>query len=416
MRVGRRIARGTAVTTSSSNRPFGSNPYVWPTAARELPALSHACQNGSTEDKTRVKWPDDARWPRILILGGVVVLTAAHWLTPASKSIHNALFHLDVIPILAAGVLSGWRAAALVALLIGVTEFPQVWFKWPSDAVYFWDQVGELSVFAVAGIVVGYLSERQSQQRTELQKTTLELENVYTELRESIEKLKKAERLSAVAQLSASMAHEIRNPLAGISGAAGILRRGNANPANMRECIDIIERESNRLNKLLTGFLEFARPRPARMQPTDMGAVLDSVIALASRSANASGIEFRRIIAGEPLEVECDSEQLKQVLLNLVINAIESAGQGVVELHARMHTGQAMIIVRDHGTGIPAEWRDRIFEPFFTTKDNGTGLGLAIASKIVEQHGGSLSAADAPGGGLDMIVQLPIRHSPVAAA
>src|SRR5215831_8821353 len=235
-------------------------------------------------------------------------------------------------------------------------------------------------------------------------------ENVYRELRENLERLKKAERLSAVAQLSANMAHEIRNPLAGISGAAGILKRGHANAENVRDCIEIIEKESQRLNKLLTSFLDFARPRTPRLQPTDLREVIDSVIALATHSPGASGIEFRSSIDRELPEVECDSEQLKQVLLNLVINGIQATRQGVVELQAAARGAWAVITVRDEGCGIPPEQRERIFDPFFTTKDNGTGLGLAIASKIVEQHGGTLSAVNAPGRGLDVVVQLPLQR------
>jgi signal transduction histidine kinase len=357
-----------------------------------------------------VTWASDPRWQRLLIAAAIILLAASHWFTPPSKSLHNTLFHLGVIPILASGMLFGWRSAALAAVLIGGTELPQVWLKWRHDSVYFSDQVGELAVFCAAGVVVGYLSERQRRQRIELERTTRELENVYTELRENIERLTKAERLSAVAQLSASLAHEIRNPLAGLSGAAGILRRGHAGAEGTRDCIEIIERESNRLNKLLTGFLEFARPRAPRIQPTDLVAVIDSVIALASHSAGATAIEFRRALSDDLPEVECDPEQLKQVLLNLVNNAIEAASNGVVELHAEADENHAAITVRDHGAGVPHERRERMFEPFFTTKDNGTGLGLAIAAKIVEQHGGALTAANAPGGGLAMIVQLPLRR------
>jgi signal transduction histidine kinase len=244
-----------------------------------------------------------------------------------------------------------------------------------------------------------------------LEKTTLELENVYTELRQNIERLTKAERLSAVAQLSASLAHEIRNPLAGISGAAGILRRGHANADNVRECVEIIEKESQRLNKLLTHFLEFARPRAPRMQPTDLAAVIDSVVALAAHSPGGSAVEFRRLIADGLPEVECDSEQLKQVLLNLVINSIEEAPRSVVELHAAADDATVTITVRDQGPGVSPERQAHMFDPFFTTKDTGTGLGLAIASKIVEQHGGVLRAASAPGRGMDMIVHLPLRRS-----
>jgi signal transduction histidine kinase len=285
-------------------------------------------------------------------------------------------------------------------------EFPQLWVVWRHDLVYATDQVGELAVFGAAGLVAGWLADRE-------RKATLELERVYSELRENIERLKKAERLSAVAQLSANMAHEIRNPLAGISGAAGILKRGNATSENLRECIEIIEKESQRLNKLLTSFLDFARPRTPRFQPADLREIIDSVIALAGHSPGAGAIEFRRAIDCDLPEIECDSEQLKQVLLNLVINAIQATRQGIVELQAAVRGRWAVITVRDEGTGIPPEHQERIFDPFYTTKDNGTGLGLAIACKIVEQHGGTLTAANAPERGLDIVVQLPLRRAAV---
>jgi signal transduction histidine kinase len=369
-----------------------------------------AWDNVRIGDVHYVNWASDARWRRTMIVGGVLLLAGAHAITPPSKSIHNALFHLDIIPILIGGMVFGWRAVLWVAALIAVTELPQIWRMWPHDMVYVMDQVGELSVFTVAGCVVGYLADRQRRQREELQRTTLELEKVYVELQRNIERLTKAERLSAVAQLSASLAHEIRNPLAGISGAAGILRRGHGSQENVRDCVEIIEKESQRLNKLLTNFLEFARPRAPRLQPTDLGAVIDSVIALASHSAGASAITFHRRVAADLPEVQCDSEQLKQVLLNLVMNSIEASREGVIELRAEAAGESAILTVRDQGAGFPSDRRAQMFEPFFTTKDNGTGLGLAIAAKIVEKHGGALSASSVQGRGAEMVIQLPLRR------
>jgi signal transduction histidine kinase len=112
----------------------------------------------------------------------------------------------------------------------------------------------------------------------------------------------------------------------------------------------------------------------------------------------------------------CDSEQVKQVLLNLIMNAIQATGQGAVDLHAFVKDGSVCIAVRDHGAGIPAEDEDRIFEPFFTTKETGSGLGLAIATRIAEQHGGTLSAENSPGQGLTMTLKLPLTNKVRATA
>jgi signal transduction histidine kinase len=350
-----------------------------------------------------LKWLADARWRKTLILSGIILLAITRWFAPPAKAVHNVLYNLDVIPILVAGMFFGWRSAAWATAFTALLEFPQLWVVWGHDLVYATDQVVELAIFCAAGLVVGWLADRERKGR-------LELESVYSELRENLERLKKAERLSAVAQLSANMAHEIRNPLAGISGAAGILKRGNATADNAAECVEIIQKESQRLNKLLTSFLDFARPRTPRFQPTDLSEVIDSVVALAAHSPGADAIEFRRTIDGDLPEIECDSEQMKQVLLNLAINAIQATGTGVVEFQALTRGKWAVITVRDQGSGIPPEHQEHIFDPFFTTKDSGTGLGLAIASKIVEQHGGTLAAKSAPERGLDIVVQLPLQR------
>jgi len=226
-----------------------------------------------------------------------------------------------------------------------------------------------------------------------------------------VERLKKAERLHAAGQLSASLAHEIRNPLAGISGAAGILKRGNASPENVRGCLEIIEQESQRLNKLLTNFLVFARPRAPRFQATDLRAVVESVASLAFHSPATDSVGTRLDLPDDLPEVKCDPELLKQVLLNLLVNAREATpAGGRVTVSARTAGPSVIVSVHDEGCGITPEQQDRIFDPFFTTKDNGTGLGLSIASKIIEQHGGALVAERNMGRGMTFRIELPLEN------
>jgi signal transduction histidine kinase len=224
--------------------------------------------------------------------------------------------------------------------------------------------------------------------------------------------MKKTERLSAAGQLAASLAHEIRNPLASISGAAGILKRGNASPDNKQECLGILEKESQRLNKLLTNFLDFARPRLPRYQRVDPSSLVQSVTVLARHAAMRQQVEVIDDLVQRLPSIDCDAEQMKQVLLNVVLNAIQaSQSGGRVVVKAFAEADNLCIEVLDEGCGMSSEELDRMFEPFFTTKESGTGLGLAVAANIVEQHRGALRATKNSAGGMTFRLELPLEHA-----
>lgn len=337
------------------------------------------------------------------------VLTLA---IPATEiTAHNVLHHLNFLPLMIAGMLFGWRGAIYASLFAFAVDAPVIvrhWYVWPLDAK---DQVVELTIFSAAGLIAGYLSDRERAQRRSLERTREELERVYLELRENITKMKKAERLSAAGQLAASLAHEIRNPLASISGAAGILQRRTTNPEYQQDSLEIIQIESQRLNKLLTGFLNFAKPRSPRLQRTNLNELMLSVLSLVSHAAELNGNTFTHTPPPQGTEIDCDPEQLKQVLLNLVINAIEASPAGSeIRLRTVIRNGLTAIEIEDDGSGISADAADRIFDPFFTTKPKGTGLGLAISSMIVSQHGGTLSFQASARGGTTFRIELPANH------
>ncbi len=357
-------------------------------------------------------WLKDARWQVGVILASIVFLAVLSWIVPTSDvQTHNILHHLNFIPLTMAGMLFGWRIAGFCTLFAIAAHSVHIWRAWVPAPFEATDQVIELSIFGMAGIVTGFLSDRERGQRRNLEKTKRELEHVYQELQQNIEQLKKAERLYAAGQLSASLAHEIRNPLASISGAAGILKRGHASSENVGECLEIIEKESQRLNKLLTNFLDFARPRAPRFQRTELKTVIDSVASMAVHATNLNNVEIRREVGLLP-DVECDPEQIKQVLLNLLINAVQASyAGGVVLLQASAKENRVWITVRDEGAGIEPELFHRIFDPFFTTKETGSGLGLAIAANIMEQHGGRLEAENNQDRGMTFRLELPLDRS-----
>lgn len=345
----------------------------------------------------------------VLVAAFIVSLAVLSALIPASDiSVHNVLHHLNFLPLMIAGMVFGWRGAAVAAVGAGALNAPNIlrnWVRWPLDAK---DQIVELTIFSFAGLIAGYLSDRERAHRRNLEQTQEKLHEVYLELRENVAQMKKAERLSAAGQLAASLAHEIRNPLASISGAAGILQRGSAPPEYVHDSLEIIQKESQRLNKLLSGFLNFATPRSLRLQPISVDEMLESVVSLATHAAEITQVKLEHIREAEIFEVECDPEQLRQVLLNLAINAIEASPAGArIRLGARSGNGRTWIEVEDQGKGIQDDVIDRIFDPFFTTKPEGSGLGLAISSMIVSQHNGTLSCRKNSEQGTTFRIDLP---------
>lgn len=351
------------------------------------------------------------RWTRAgVTAAGIGIAALLHYTTPPSLLLwHNVFQRLYYLPIVYAAIWFGWRGGIAAAAVSGASYIPHISMDWHHMPEYAGNQYAEIIVFFLVGSVTGALADRGHRQRRELERTTLELAKVNRDLQDSFEQIKRADRLSAIGQLAASLAHEIRNPLGSIEGAANLLEQPETPEEIRGKSLSIIRKEVQRLNRLLTGLLDFARPRRPEFRAVDLHAVLDSVVALVSHSARLAGIEIRKSIS-EPLpQLECDAEQLKQVLLNLAINAVQSMPEGgVLELAAAADAATVRLMVRDYGPGIPAEEMDKIFDPFYTTKTNGTGLGLAVAQQIVTQHGGALTAKANSPHGMAFTIALPL--------
>jgi signal transduction histidine kinase len=346
------------------------------------------------------------------IVGGTLAISILHHTTPASQlHWHNVLQHLYYVPTVLAALMFGWRGGLAAGALAGLTHFPDILQTLTGSRDSALEQIIEIPVLCFVGMLTGFFSDRDRNQRREIERTTQRLTEVYRELQENFDQMKRAERLFAVGQLAAGLAHELRNPLASVAGAAGILQRNAHFEPRHKECLDIILKESQRLNRLLSEFLDFARPRAPHLERVVVEPVLDAVIQLASHGVGATSVRLRKEVSSNLPPIEGDGELIKQVLLNLVINAIQAMPDGgEVVVSAALEKQSVVIRVRDQGCGIAEGTRDRIFDPFFTTKEHGTGLGLAVAHQIVEQHGGVLRAEANAGRGMVFSAQLPIHR------
>lgn len=342
-----------------------------------------------------------------MILAGIGATSAGHYLTPPQSLLWHEIFQrLYYLPVVFAAIAYGWKGGLAAALVSGVFYIPHIVMTWPGMQHYAMGQYAEILMFLAVGTVTGVLADRERRRRVQLQRTANQLGRVYRELQSTFEQVKRADRLSAIGQLAAGLAHEIRNPLASIDGAAEVLQAG-AEAEVKSETLRIIRQECARLNRLLTSLLDFARPRPPECREVSVSEVLGSVVDLVSHSAQ-TGIRFEPNVPERLPTLVGDREQLAQVIMNLAINAAQAMPQGgTVKLTARENEGGVLIEVSDEGVGVPPEHLDRIFDPFFTTKKTGTGLGLSVAHQIVSQHGGTVTAKRNPGCGMTFSVFFP---------
>ncbi len=237
------------------------------------------------------------------------------------------------------------------------------------------------------------------------------------------EHLRQTDRLAAVGQVAAGIAHEIRNPLAAISGCVQLLQDEGTATTRHRRLLEIVLRETERL-KLITGqFLDFARPRPVALRPCPLGPVLEEVVALLEQSHRHHPATTITLEAppDADLAVLADPDLLKQIYWNICLNALEAmpgGGRLAIRASSRQDAATSWGIAEfaDSGGGIPPDTLARLFDPFFTTKDGGTGLGLSIARKIAEGLGGSIAVENRPGEGATFRVAIPLAAAVASPA
>jgi len=256
------------------------------------------------------------------------------------------------------------------------------------------------------GISISFLTEDSMRRRG-----AIAVFQDLTEVHEMRERVRKADRLAAIGELSAGIAHELRNPLASISGSIEMLYNElKLDGENMR-LMELIMRESDRLDRIISDFLDFAKLRTPSKYPTKLERALEETLMLLSKNAEKSdGISTRLECDPRLPEVWMDDEQMRQVFLNLAVNACEAMDKGgTLEITAlASERGLVRVSFTDNGPGIDPQEMARMFEPFFTTKEGGTGLGLAIANKIVVAHGGMIEYRNRDQRGAEFTIVLPV--------
>ncbi len=364
------------------------------------------------------------------VVVGILAVTLLHYATQTGKPLlHDLYRRLYYVPVGLGAVWFGLRGGLLAAAAVGLAYGPHILLHWQHESREIANQFMEIVFYLAFSGVVGYFADQERRLRVRCQNAALRLDRSYKQLRrqadlilEIEEHLRRADRLTAMGQLAAGVTHEIRNPLGSIRGTAEILKEDFPPGHPKAEFLDILVRETERLNRVVEDFLGYTRQgERAEQEAYDVGKVVRQTVALAEPQARKGGVTVRCDVT-EGLAVRGSPGQLTQVVLNLVLNAVQASPRGSeVRVEAEVRPGRVpgreyrevegnlvLLQVEDRGPGLPADVLSHVFEPFFTTKEEGTGLGLAISRRIAEAHGGSIEAENRAEGGARFTLTLPL--------
>jgi signal transduction histidine kinase len=289
----------------------------------------------------------------------------------------------------------------LAALLV-LIERPLVELKGIIERV----REGDLSArvkFAMRNDDVGQLGRQFNEMIQQLADNRGEIERLHQR------EMARAEHLATLGELAAGLAHEIRNPLAGIAGVVEVMGRELRQESSSRAILPEVQNEIQHIQAILNDLLAYARPRPPEFHPADLNATVEQAVFLARQQVRTKPIEIMVELEKKLPRIMHDPVQIQQVVLNLLLNGIQAiSNQGKIAVALRQEGEWAVIRIRDTGKGIGSDSLSKIFKPFFTTRKEGTGLGLSLAKGIVESHKGRIEVTSEPGQGAQFEVWLPM--------
>ncbi len=349
----------------------------------------------------------------------IALVTYFHYSTSTNLPYWHEVFKtLYFIPIILAAFWFDLAGALAASLFISLIYLPHVIFQWGGNLSYNSSRALIILLYNVGALVTGYLAQLEKKERKRYQEAARELDESYGKLKEQSdqlrlieEKLRQTERLSTLGELTASLAHEVRNPLGSIKGVAEILADEYGESGKNREFVEILQKEVARLDEVVANYLNFARTNRVQMKPVDLVEVLQSTLSLLRVKMSRAEIRTEMRLPNRPVEILGDEHLLREALLNLILNALAAMPHGgTLSIHFEMDEKSAILFLRDSGVGIPESKMAEIFRPFFTTRKSGTGLGLPISKRIIEKHGGSLLIVSEENRGTEVIISLPKKE------
>lgn len=365
-------------------------------------ALRSTDANGTGKpSRLRVNWQLKTIWPVAVVLLVGMLLFLLSTLSLRDPDRHRVLFIAGAGAVAICGV--------VIVVLASTIQRPMIELQEQIERVGDGDLTASVG-FAKRNDEIGDLGRNFNRMVRLLRESREEIEHLHRT------QMSRAEHLATLGELATGLAHEIRNPLAGIAGVIEIVSRDLPATSPARSVVKEVRQEIAQINRILTDLLETARPRTPEIRSSCLNTTIEHAVMLARQQVLSRPIQIEFAPAPDLPEVDHDSDQIHQVLLNLLLNSVQAIdGPGTIKVSISGEDESALITVADTGRGILPEHLPNIFRPFFTTKGNGTGLGLSLARRIVEQHHGHIEVESTVGKGTTFSVFLPVRQ-PVAVA
>ncbi|MGA7753361.1 MAG: ATP-binding protein [Candidatus Sulfotelmatobacter sp.] len=350
----------------------------------------------------RLNWEIKALLPiACVLLGGMLLflLATLSWRDPERH-----------VVLLVAGAGAVAICGALLVVLTYTVQRPMVELQ-QKIAQLGGGDLGVSVSFAHRNDEIGDLGRNFNQMVAQMRESRLEIERLHRT------QMSRAEHMATLGEMATGLAHEIRNPLAGIAGVIEIIGRDLPNTSPARAVVKDVRLEIARINRIVTDLLQTARPHPPKVRKSDLNTTVEHAVMLGRQQGLSKAVEITLHKDPSLPELEHDSDQIHQVLLNLLLNALQAIDQkGKIAVTVERRDNDAAIEVADNGRGISPELLPNIFRPFFTTKGDGTGLGLSLARRIVEDHQGRIDVTSTVGKGTTFAVILPVQRGATLAS
>lgn len=357
----------------------------------------------------------------IIIAILTIVISILHYSTPTMNWQYHLIYMQSYfIPILIAAFQFGIRGGIISAAAVTILYLPHIMLHWGGFVEQNLVRFLQIILFNVIGYLTGLKSQKEKDEKNRYQKIAKELELNYDKLTELEEQLRQSDRLAVVGELTASLAHEVRNPLGAIRGAVEIIRDEVSPDSKQYEFATILIDETKRLNEVVENYLNLAKKQKKEDVSYQINEIIQSSVLLISNQAKKNNI--RIIVNGPdfPIQLMGDQNDLQQILINLILNAIESIkedGEILIDVEqissgeSEIESNELKISVNDTGSGLNEEEIDKIFQPFYTSKKTGSGLGLAIVKRIADSNNWKINIESVVDVGTKFVLMIPINKN-----